>query len=290
MTNPCLAAGLGYAARGWRVFPVWWVANERCACRKPDCQHPGKHPLWHPDDLPSGRNSANTSPELIKHWWRRWPKANVGIATGFKSGLLVVDVDPRNGGHQDRLAARLPNTPTVFTGGEGWHYYLSHPGKGIKFPAKLPGFDGVDLKADGGYVVAPPSIHISGRRYSWQTSPDTPLAPCPQWLIEVGRRPDLLPSPPPSASHPTPVGTPYGRAALRSELDRLNQTPEGYRNNALNRAAFSLGKLVAAGHLDKDTVISLLTTVAQGTGLPMREVERTLLSGMSAGVGRACHV
>jgi hypothetical protein len=288
MSNLNIEAALNYTFHGWPVFPVWWIENGRCVCSQTNCENPGKHPLGRM--APNGRNSATTDQKIIKLWWGKYPKANIGIATGKESGLVVMDVDPRNGGHPGRLPIKLPITSTVFTGGGGWHYYLAHPGKGIKFPAKLPSCEGVDFKADGGYVVAPPSIHISGRRYSWQTSPDTPLAPCPQWLIEAVQWPESRPSHPPSAGPPTPLGSPYGRAALRKELARLHQSREGERNNALNRAAFNLGKLIAAGHLGESTVTSLLMTVARGAGLPDREVERTLRSGMSAGAGRAGHV
>jgi hypothetical protein len=85
-------------------------------------------------------------------------------------------------------------------------------------------------------------------------------------------------------------GSAYGRAALAGELAKLTQIAPGGRNNALNKAAFSLGKLVAVGHLDEDTVMSLLATVALTTGLPQREIESTLRSRMSAGAGRTCHV
>lgn len=79
-------------------------------------------------------------------------------------------------------------------------------------------------------------------------------------------------------------GTPYGRAALRQELARLAQTPVGNRNNALNRAAFALGKLVAAGHLDEGTVVGLLTSLGYQIGLGTREAEKTTQSGLSAGL------
>jgi hypothetical protein len=95
----------------------------------------------------------------LAEWWRRWPAANVGIATGARSGLLVLDVDPRHGG-DDVLAAleaehgRLPDTATVVTGGGGAHFYFAHPGGEIRSRNLAPG---LELKADGAFVVAPPS-------------------------------------------------------------------------------------------------------------------------------------
>ncbi len=185
--NPLLSAALGYAGLGWPVFPVWWAANGRCACGKADCQNPGKHPIG--KLAPNGRNSATTAPKVIKGWWGEYPKASIGIPTGPESGLVVLDIDPRHGGDESkRKMERLGNfpiTPMVFTGGNGEHIHLQHPGNGqkIKSQAELGGFPGIDLKGDGGYIVAPPSNHISGGQYSWKTGPDTPLAKIPDWLM-----------------------------------------------------------------------------------------------------------
>ncbi|MBM4275877.1 MAG: DNA primase [Deltaproteobacteria bacterium] len=279
--HPRLDAALSYAASEWPVFPLWWPVNGRCACGKPDCQHPAKHPLG--TLAPHGVKDATTDSQTIRLWWGRAPLANIGIATGPESGLVVVDLDPRNGGQPDRLPGPLPTTPTARTGGGGWHYYLAHPGDGLKFPPKLPGCPGADIKGGGGYVLAPPSLHVSGRRYSWDTPPTHILAPCPDWLLNAAKRPDPNPTVTPPAVHVGNHGTAYGRAALRAELTRLAQAPEGDRNNALNRAGYSLGRLVAAGHLPGDTVRGLLATVAEKAGLLPQEVERTLRSGMNAG-------
>jgi hypothetical protein len=171
--NPLLDAALAYAARGWRVFPV-----------------EGKRPL-----TSHGAHDATTDEATIRAWWRRWPEAGVAVATGAESGLVVLDVDPRSGGDESlrRLEAErgeLPRTPVVLTGGEdgGDHYYLAHPGGTVPNRVGLGGYSGLDLKADGGYVVAPPSIHLSGRAYVWEVNAhhdDVPLAPCPQWLLDL---------------------------------------------------------------------------------------------------------
>jgi hypothetical protein len=281
--NRLLSAALDYAAQGWPVFPVWWVENGRCACGKADCQHPGKHPIGRL--APKGRNSATTDPETIRRWWHQYPHANVAIATGPESGLVVVDVDPRHGGYPDRLTGKLPVTPTVSTGGRGWHFYLAHPEGGIKFPAKIPNCRGADLKADGGYVMAPPSVHVLGRMYCWQIPTTHPLAPCPPWLLDVARRPESRQAAPPHTAHGGAMGTAYGRAALQNELVRLAQTPEGDRNNALNRAGFCLGRLVVAGHLEEDSVVSLLLLIGTNVGLKEREIRATVRSGFQAGKG-----
>ena len=157
-------AALNYAARGWPVFPIWPITGGECACGKADCQHPGKHPIGRL--APKGRNSATTDPETIRRWWGQYPHANVAIATGPESGLVVVDVDPRNGGDKsfEKLPGIMPITPMVHTGGGGEHYFLSTPATAMKIKSKneMGGIPGIDQKADGGYVMAPPSNHISG--------------------------------------------------------------------------------------------------------------------------------
>jgi len=188
-----LDAALGYARRGWQVFPVYEVTKDRsCACRKADCKDPGKHPR-----TAHGVKDASTSETTIRAWWRQWPMANVGIATGAESGLIVVDVDPRHGGDESlgRLEEQyglFPKTPWAWSGGNGEHIYLRHPGKPhiVRNIQTLGGFPGLDLKADGGYIIADPSSHVSGRRYEWKRSshPDRrDVASAPQWLLDLAR-------------------------------------------------------------------------------------------------------
>jgi hypothetical protein len=128
MAKSCLEAALDYARRGWPVFPVWWAEDGRCACGKAKCQHPAKHPLG--KLAPNGRNSATKDLETIERWWGEYPKANIGIPTGPESGLVILDEDPRNGGDISKLPGNMPFTPTVFTGGDGEHFYLKHPCNG----------------------------------------------------------------------------------------------------------------------------------------------------------------
>jgi hypothetical protein len=124
----------------------------------------------------------------IRDWWRRWPGANVGIATGARSGIVALDVDPRAGG-DDSLAelvnryGPLPETIEALTGGGGQHFLFRHPGGLVK--CRTGFMPGLDVKADGGYIVGEPSMHASGRRYAWELShlPDQcDLAECPAFL------------------------------------------------------------------------------------------------------------
>jgi len=133
----------------------------------------------------------------IEDWFLRWPEANVGIVTGAVSGLVVIDVDPQHDGEESlrRLEVEhgpLPPTCEAITGGGGRHFYFAHPGGLVRNRTGLA--TGVDLRGDGGYVVAPPSVHPSGRAYAWEVShhpDDTPLAPLPNWLVRTERSPHL---------------------------------------------------------------------------------------------------
>jgi len=170
-SDDVVRAALDYAAHGWAVFPVHGVSGGRCRCGMSDCSSPGKHPLTR-----RGVKDATTNGEVIAGWWKRWPDANLGLANGRTSGMVVVDVDPPEGEHSlTRLrdaGYELPETAMVRTGSGGFHLYYAAPGIPVGNTAgRLPGVSlelpGIDLRAEGGYVVAPPSVHASGSRYVW---------------------------------------------------------------------------------------------------------------------------
>lgn len=191
-----------YLARGWCVLPL----------RARD-----KRPLiaWEP------LQKARPTPEQVADWFSRWPTANIGIVTGEISNLVVLDIDPQHGGdaslaRSERRYGPLPETIEVTTGGGGRHLYFTHPGGLIRNRTGLA--QGIDLRGDGGYIVAPPSIHPSGRPYAWahRRSPqDVPLAALPRWLF-----------------------TPSGRGRARHSLSDWRQlvregVPEGQRNSTI---------------------------------------------------------
>lgn len=159
-----------YLARGWSVLPL----------RPRD-----KRPLAAWQNLQNERPSEDD----IAEWFQRWPDANIGIVTGEISNLIVLDVDPKHGGDValERLERRhrpLSATVEAITGGGGRHFYFTHPGVLTRNRVGLA--QGIDLRGDGGYIVAPPSIHPSGRLYEWVPGhrPDEiALAPPPRWLI-----------------------------------------------------------------------------------------------------------
>src|SRR4029453_4107725 len=179
-----LDAALNYAEHGAPVFPVWWTADRRCACDSAPCESPGKHPI--PNVAPNGFKNASTDPATIRGWWARFPRAHIGTPTSW---CVVLDVDPRHGGDVTpaRLEAAhgaLPPTAEVLTGGGGRHLYFERV-NGLRSRIGVPG-PGLDLRADGGYVLLPPSGHISGGTYREVISRplfETPLAPMPAWLV-----------------------------------------------------------------------------------------------------------
>jgi hypothetical protein len=174
------AAALGYLRRGWSIVPV--MAR-------------GKQPLVPWRDFQQER----VTPDEARAWFRHWPEANVGLVTGQISNLVVIDIDSAHGGERSLadLTARfgaLPPTLTVRTGGGGRHLYFSSPADPVAVRSRVGVAPGIDVRAEGGMIVAPPSIHPSGVRYEWITPDDagpTPV-PLPRWLIALvrGMRPD----------------------------------------------------------------------------------------------------
>jgi len=202
-----LEEALALVARGYRVLPLHrptFGADgtcNGCSCGRPECRpggtqarDVGKHPRTR-----RGVADATVDPAQVRRWWTKWPTANIGVATG--DGLVVLDVD----GPEGQAAIRglhVPLTVTARSGrdGGGYHVYLRAPA-GVRLVNRSGALPGVDLKTDGGYVVAPPSMHATGRRYTWgeYTSPgDVWIADAPDWLVDLATaqpRPDLAGSP-----------------------------------------------------------------------------------------------
>jgi P4 family phage/plasmid primase-like protien len=182
-----LDIALKHAGRGWKVFPLFSPTPEgKCTCSRPDCKHPGKHPRVGSKDGPGWQDLATTDSTVIKAWWKKWPDANIGIATGKASGLAVLDVDGPAGEDVVKKMG-VPKTCTVRTG-KGRQLYLKHPGFVIKNKVKV--FPDLDSRGDGGYVVAPGSLHASGKVYYFEEglSPEAaPPAAIPRWWLDVVR-------------------------------------------------------------------------------------------------------
>ena len=176
-------------SRGWAVIPVHSVHEGRCTCGRDDCPSPGKHPRvrWerYTRELPDE--------DTVEAWFRRWPDSNLGVVTGAVSGVAVLDVDPRAGGDRslERLGAMwmgIPSTVEAATGGGGRHLWFSID-EPVPSAVLAPG---LELKADGGMVVVPPSLHASGGEYRWvdgHSPDDLDLAPLPA-LARIDSHPD----------------------------------------------------------------------------------------------------
>jgi len=198
-----LQAALDYAARGWLVIPLHTPTARGCSCGKADCASVGKHPR-----CKNGLKDATTNPAAIRQWWKQWPDANIGIATGPESNLLVLDVDGKQGEDSLIKLARegctLPDSYVVKTG-SGSHLYFRYPsGRDVRNSAsKLA--PGLDIRGAGGYVVAPPSLHRNGTQYEPLES-SVPPVDVPEWLLTFIRE-AAAPQDRQSTSAPCVVGS-----------------------------------------------------------------------------------
>ena len=180
-------AVLKYLKNGWPIIPIWWIEGDRCACRKPYCNSPGKHPIH--TLVPHGVKDATLDEKLVVEWWTKYPKANIGIALGQDADLVVTDVDGPPGREQlEKLLGIYEYTlnPKWFveTGrlDGGRHYYFRYPKSGYVRTRKL---NGLEIRSDNAYVVAPPSIHHTGKRYVWSNiPPGSEMDELPQCFID----------------------------------------------------------------------------------------------------------
>jgi hypothetical protein len=223
----------GHARRGWAVIPLHTPEQGKCSCGNAACGSPGKHPR-----TMNGLKDASADPAQVARWWSMWPEANIGIVCGAVSGLVVLDIDGPDGEETlEALAAELgplPETVEALTG-KGRHLYFNHPGVEIRPSAGVLG-PALDVRGDGGYVVGPPSLHYTGRRYEWEVTrhlEDMDPADLPEaWIRKLQQK-----------------GKPK-RAQRTAQAEKI---PEGRRNDTLTskagsmrRAGFSADEILAA--------------------------------------------
>lgn len=250
MTNVLLEHARLYLSLGMAVLPVHApvVSGDMtgCSCGKTNCRQPAKHPVARL--VPHGLKNASKEIATIEPWFSEG-RCNIGIATGATSGIVVLDIDSRHDGYETlaKLEERhgtLPATWRFLTGGGGEHILFRHPGdKRIANSAGTLGH-GIDVRGDGGYIVAPPSRHICGRCYAISVDhhpDDVPLTDLPRWLSE------LL------------IGPTGGKNSARSKrrdwrAHVAGRHAEGQRNDALARLA---GHLLRA-RVDPRVCLSLL--------------------------------
>lgn len=289
---PMIEFARWYAKRGWRVLPLHHAEDGRCTCGNPkrDAKHDyrqgGKHPVY-----PAWQDNATTDPDQIAKWWGERPCANIGIATGEASGIFVLDVDPDNGGLDSLTALEgehepLPETRRHETGSGGLHFYFAWPGFNPRNSSGKLG-PGLDIRADGGQVVAPPSVSVKGP-YTPRGGPDPVQAPA--WLVDM-LRPPPPPEPRPPGTYTAPVGNQdaYTNKAVQAECDAITGAPEGTQNDTINRAAFSVGTLVGAGALSEGEARETLLSAARAGNHPEGRALATITSGLRAGMAHPRH-
>lgn len=287
-----LAAALAYARLGFPVFPVAPVdlVSGVCRCKEgAGCEQVGKHPLvkW--------ADKATVDPAQIRAWWGSWkPDGNIGVPTGERSGLVVVDIDRQHGGLDTRKALEaaghvFPATVAARTRNGGWHFvYQAPPGRRVaNTTGALAGIGdtpGIDVRGDGGYIIVAPSIRpidpdpqtgeVRFGKYQWAAQ-DHPIAPAPAWVVTPKPTPPRTPA---QATSPGTMKDPSRRAgaALAAEVRRVADSRAEGRNNSLFQAAANLFEIVNTGHLTESQVRAELTAAAVAVGLGEREITQTL--------------
>lgn len=224
-----LESAISYAERGWHVFP---------------CHAQGKAPL-----TPRGLNDATTDERMIRTWWTRWPDANIGVATGERSGIYVVDVDVANGKSGEASLEALLNGVTSFrtlearTGSGGRHLFFAWPGGDLRNTTSSLGAD-IDTRANGGYVIVAPSIHDSGGVYEWINDIE-PAAP-PECLITRAKSAAPAPAPAPTtvriAANQPELGTRIKRASAY-----IKAMPPSISGSGGHNAAFAAARALITG-------------------------------------------
>lgn len=283
-----------YAARGWRVLPVHWVREDgTCSCRRVDAHKDSKGVAKHPV-LKGWTENASTSGADIEEWWTSMPDANIGIATGRASGIFVLDVDPAAGGassleslleeHGDLPATYVVETPTG-----GSHYYFNYPTDfEIGNSASTLLGPGLDIRGDGGQVVAPPS-RVPGGHY--RVSFDGEVSDAPLWLLDKLRPKEKTAPAEPGPLPSSAIITKYVQATLDGEHNKVSALArDSGRNAALNSAAFVLGTLGAYDDsgLSRESAYMTLEAACIANKLidddGQKQFDDTFESGWSAGL------
>lgn len=286
------AAAEWYAAvQGWRVIPLHHITPAgSCSCGNPgkvadhDRRQGGKHPVHK-----AWQETGTTDVGTIRSWFASRPRANVGIVTGRASGIFVLDIDPDNGGDEALLKLEaefgdMPATWYVETGSGGGHFYYNYPDFDVTNATKAlrdRGIKGIDIRGDGGQVVAAPSVSGKGP----YTSTKLPVVDAPAWLLDI-----LRPKPRTEQVESRPVTIETGRLdaytekALRDECELIATAVDGDQNNTINAAAFNIGQLVGAGALSESEARQALLSAARAGNHPEGRARPTIESGLRAGM------
>jgi len=258
---------LSYTEMGWRVLPIHFRKDNMCSCGSVDCSSPLKHPTFSSWD-----EKATDNKSMISARWEREPRYNVGILTGKKSNLVVLDIDNKEGQNLfNNLSSNDPETVISKTGSGGRHYfYLYDEGfaedSGGKISNKVRFLDGMDIRAEGGFVVAPPSEHNSGNFYEWINSPkEFQVQPLPEWLKDAIKN---------NTSQKT-----KDTANILKDLNITKEIPHGRRNDVLFRLSAALHRNFGFEIEDVKPVVENVNDKYCNPSLPKKEIEQICLSG-----------
>jgi hypothetical protein len=281
MPDPALlSAALALADEG---IPVFWLGrSKRPVANCPACPKVEDGPNHDPHACPCltchGFYAATCDPNRIRAMHSAIPGGLLALRTGAISSRVVLDIDPRNGGSV--LRDLMPPTRCARSGSGGWHLHYRHPGG--RLAGKLHGHPGIDIKADGGYVVAPPSIH-PGTRQLYRWIGNRPVSEMPPPLIAACRPADA-----PPALMPRPTPTTNGRgisspaALLAAHLDSIARAPEGRRRTTLYGAARGVARMVAAGALTTSDAYHALYTAGRAAQQSDRDTRAAITGGFGA--------
>ena len=252
-----IEAALDLVKHGFAVFPCHSIRVGKCTCGKADCDSPGKHPR-----TINGCKDASKNPEVVARMFGKSGECNIGIATGPVSGVWVLDVEAAGFFALSTLInehGALPPTVTSSTGGGGCHYFFKYNGREIKNKQKVGGKP-IDVRGVGGYVVAPPSRHLSGRPYGWQNPPGSaPLAEAPQYLL------DMVTAEPAAKSNPLVL-------EVKALVDDLAMAPGAAKGNRHDTALKMIGSAIGRG-LDLCEVARQATDWGHRCNPPMPDEE-----------------
>lgn len=255
------------ALLGIPVFPLHTIDDQsQCSCGGSCGPNAGKHPR-----TSNGFYDATCDVVRVDAWWTTWPEANIGVATGAGAGIWVLDIDPDHGGDVTLAAleaecGELEPTWCVETGGGGFHLWHRYPKWDLRNSVGLLG-PGIDVRAEGGYVIVPPSRHRSGGAYQWAMTRHptaVAIADAPKWLLErleQGTRRPMIP--------PDRTAYPQGTGGTHSQVPSL-PIPDGQRNATLARLA---GSMRHSGLSEGAILAALLVENAARCVPPLPEVE-----------------
>ena len=256
------------ADMGLRIFPVHTMIYGFCSCGNKKCENAAKHPR-----IKAWPAEASKDKNQITRWWRRWPKSNIGILCGVETGIVVLDVDPRNGGsvsledlqcdHED-----LPETYLTNTGGGGLHFYFKVP-KGIKNLQKKTNFrPGLDFQGDASFVIGIGSLHLSGERYTKHPqSLDTPVD-LPHWLINETQKTEKLEE----KTVPVRLGPGKRNAGLTSMAGGMRN--KGFEQEEIEATLLNVNKRMCKPPLSDDEVINIVRSVSRYKTGPERKEKK----------------